>query len=196
MLLIIDMEDRSSETSDGALRLARGLTTVTVAVIGAVLVSLPLRVALSDMVVGLEWPLPSIDSTQGAGLEGASAQVSSTTDAAVKWTSAMFSVASMVITGLGVWWLRRLLALAIEGRPFSSEAVRVWNRIALLPVALFTMDLANDFWAGWARERLGSRSGPMVSPNLGMIGWLVAVYAVSAIWQRGMELQDLEESTV
>lgn len=95
-----------------------------------------------------------------------------------------------------LWLLSKVFREAEHGRAFAAANVRRMRAVAWLAVVLALVAFyAKPFVMAWASSQVGEGSWS-VSANFAPFFVAVTAFALAAIWQRGAELEDLEEHTV
>lgn len=202
MLLFVDMF--SAAPSPPLLRALRSLLLAIVAVIAIQTSMGVIGTYTSSSFTSPVTIRPSVsaqvtvltEQPRGQTYADARVDVTESSDTAVRTAVMLVDTATALIVIAVLVTLLRLINDALSGLAFRGanvDRIRLigWLALSSLPLTILVGPLIDT----WAQDRLGT-NGVVITAS-----WLPAliaagVFALARVWQRGVELQELEEHTV
>ena len=96
----------------------------------------------------------------------------------------------------GAWMLHEVVATAGAGDPFVAANVRRIRVLGSLAVGFWVATIAQSLVGMAVQDHLGLHQPHPLHLSFDPLVWVVVLFALAAIWQRGVDLRDEQQLTV
>ncbi|MEA2828142.1 MAG: hypothetical protein QOG43_2581 [Actinomycetota bacterium] len=191
---MVRLKDRSwLAVADGALLLTMLLAGL---VAGLTLLVAVTSNALGGIAVAL--PKDQVRDLLAAGVTVDSAQAVVSGHAELGYRLAWWLVgpATSLLVLWGAWMLHQIVASAGAGDPFVAANVRRIRVLGGLAVGFWVATIAQSMVGMAVQDHLRLHQAHPLNISFDPLVWVVVLYALAAIWQRGVDMRDEQQLTV
>ena len=96
----------------------------------------------------------------------------------------------------GAWMLHEIVATAGAGDPFVAANVRRIRVLGWLAVGFWVATIAQSLVGMAVQDHLGLDQPHPLNLSFDPLLWVVVLFALAAIWQRGVDMRDEQQLTV
>jgi hypothetical protein len=191
---MVRLKDRS------LLAVADGALLLTMVLAGLVALLTLLVAVTSKELGGLAVALPKdqVGHLLAAGVSVDTAQAVVTGHAELGYRLVWWLVgpATSLLVLAGAWMLHRIVTSAGAGDPFVAANVGRIRVLGRLAVGFWVATIVRSLVGGAVRDHLGLPGRHPLTISFDPLLWVVVLFALAAIWQRGVDMRDEQQLTV